>query len=127
MQDFDLRRKITAPPLPAALLHRKALLERLREAVLPAQSDAPHRQLILCCAPAGYGKTTLLADFARSTQLPCCWYFLERSDRDPVVFLRTLLASLRQTFPPLELHWIRFFARSCLRRARRRRRFTPRR
>ncbi|MBX5458523.1 MAG: hypothetical protein IRZ31_16650, partial [Thermogemmatispora sp.] len=97
--DFDLRRKITAPALPVALLHRKALLERLREAVLPVQGCAPHRQLILCCAPAGYGKTTLLADFARSAQLPCCWYFLERSDLDPVVFLRTLLASLRQTFP----------------------------
>ncbi len=56
-------------------------------------------KLVLICAPAGYGKTTLLADFAASVSLPCCWYFLERSDNDYVVFLRTLLLSLRQAFP----------------------------
>jgi ATP/maltotriose-dependent transcriptional regulator MalT/DNA-binding SARP family transcriptional activator len=100
MQDSNLRRKITAPTLPAVLLHRKVLIEQLRQAIIPVRDgNSSHRQLVLCCAPAGYGKTTLLADFAHSTQFPCCWYLLERSDLDPVVFLRTLLASLRQVFP----------------------------
>lgn len=100
--DASLLRKVVGPTLPAVLLHRKHLVIQLQGAVAPeAQSGgAPVRyKLILCCAPAGYGKTTLLADFARSLALPCCWYFLDQGDTDPVVFLRALLASLRQSFP----------------------------
>jgi len=50
---------------------------------------------------AGYGKTVLLADFVRTATLPACWYFLNQTDTDPVVFLRTLLASIQRVFP----HW----------------------
>lgn len=97
--------KIVRPPLPTVLIRRTHLITQLQEAIVPRfQKDYPENisaccNLILCCAPAGYGKTTLLADFARSTPVPCCWYFLDQSDTDPVVFLRTLLASIRQTFP----------------------------
>lgn len=34
-----------------------------------------------------------------SLSLPCGWYFLDRADTDPVVFLRTLLASIRSACP----------------------------
>jgi ATP/maltotriose-dependent transcriptional regulator MalT/DNA-binding SARP family transcriptional activator len=54
---------------------------------------------MLLCAPAGYGKTTLLADFARHTSIPCCWYFLDRTDTDKITFLENLLASIRHCFP----------------------------
>jgi ATP/maltotriose-dependent transcriptional regulator MalT/DNA-binding SARP family transcriptional activator len=60
------------------------------------------KKLVLLCAPAGYGKTTLLADFATSAPIPCCWYFLEHPDIDSVLFLRTLLASLCMAFPQLD-------------------------
>ncbi|MEO9031179.1 MAG: BTAD domain-containing putative transcriptional regulator [Ktedonobacteraceae bacterium] len=102
MQDASLLRKIVRPTLPAVFLHRIALVTQLQEAITPElhTDDSTIRyKLVLCCAPAGYGKTTLLADFAHSTSLPCCWYFLEHGDTDPMVFLRTLLASLRQVFP----------------------------
>lgn len=88
------QRKITAPPLPLTIVSRSALVQHLTEATI----NASHYKLILLDAPAGYGKTTLLAEFARQDLLPCCWLFLERSEAEPLTFLRLLLASLRQCF-----------------------------
>lgn len=102
MQETSLLRKVVGPTLPAVLLHRTALVTQLQEAIAPephTDNSSVRHQLVLCCAPAGYGKTTLLADFACAASLTCCWYFLDRADTDPIVFLRTLLASLRYTFP----------------------------
>ncbi|HEY1354079.1 MAG TPA: BTAD domain-containing putative transcriptional regulator [Ktedonobacteraceae bacterium] len=102
MNETALLRKIAAPVLPAVVLHRSTLVRQLQEALAlrPEQGQTMARyRLVLCCAPAGYGKTILLADLARSTPLACCWYFLDKGDAAPVVFLRTLLASLRHTFP----------------------------
>jgi len=102
VNDISLLKKIMCPTLPAILLHRQTLVASLQEAMgsKPHQgSPAALYKLILCCAPAGYGKTTLLADSVYSTSLPCCWYFLESVDTDPTVFLNTLLASIRSVFP----------------------------
>jgi len=57
------------------------------------------RKLILISAPAGYGKTTLLVDFAHETDLAVCWYTLDPTDRDPRVFVEHLLTSLARRFP----------------------------
>ncbi|MEJ7654335.1 MAG: hypothetical protein WKH64_13925 [Chloroflexia bacterium] len=51
-------------------------------------------------APAGYGKTTLLAELADSTPRTV-WYTLSSSDHDPVVFLSHLIAGLRPFLPAL--------------------------
>ncbi len=95
--------KFAAPALPTTLLHREALIARLRERISPEGGSArdggqPYR-LVLLCAPAGYGKTTLLADFAQSTSVPCCWYFLDQNDTDRYSFLSGLLVSIRHQFP----------------------------
>lgn len=92
------------PVLPSTVLHRTHLLSTLREVLLCETQRTTARsvkKLVLLCAPAGYGKTTLLADFATSSPIPCCWYFLEHPDIDSVLFLRTLLASLCVAFPQL--------------------------
>ena len=95
--------KITAPALPTAVLHRTSLVDRLHDIVaterFSPKGTFAHYKLILLCAPVGYGKTTLLADFAQHTAIPCCWYFLDQSDTDRFTFLSTLLASLRTRFP----------------------------
>jgi LuxR family maltose regulon positive regulatory protein len=57
------------------------------------------RRLILISAPAGYGKTSLLADFAHGCDLPVCWYTLDRFDRDFRVFLEHLVAAIAGRFP----------------------------
>src|SRR6185503_17435299 len=90
---------------PSTVLHRTNLISSLQQALLGEMQEAAPRsvkKLVLLCAPAGYGKTTLLADFAALTPLPCCWYFLERTDTDVILFLRTLLASLCVAFPHLD-------------------------
>jgi ATP/maltotriose-dependent transcriptional regulator MalT/DNA-binding SARP family transcriptional activator len=99
---FAASNKFVAPTLPSALLHRVSLVTRLRDIIATdpeAKESITHYKLFLLCAPAGYGKTTLLADFAQSTALPCCWYFLDRNDTDRYIFLYNLLSSIRHRFP----------------------------
>ncbi|HLI68932.1 MAG TPA: BTAD domain-containing putative transcriptional regulator [Ktedonobacteraceae bacterium] len=104
MQTTHYLKKFGHPPLPTVILHRTRLISALREAILneiEGNIRRTPRKLVLLCAPAGYGKTTLLADFAASTSLTCCWYFLEHTDADPSVFLPNLFTSLGQVFPQL--------------------------
>ncbi|HEU5383560.1 MAG TPA: BTAD domain-containing putative transcriptional regulator [Ktedonobacteraceae bacterium] len=102
MQDANIFRKITTPALPPIFLHRAKLVSAFRDAIASEtwkNASRSTNKLVLLCAPAGYGKTTLLADVAAAESIRCCWYFLEKADNDVVVFLQTLLASLRQAFP----------------------------
>ena len=50
-------------------------------------------------ADAGYGKTTLLADFSRRTRLRTIWYRLDEDDRDWVGFLAHLVSAGREFDP----------------------------
>lgn len=103
MDDFYSIRKTTNPTLLPIILHRPSLVATLKEAVVGTSTTSAEKmslyKLVLLCAPAGYGKTTLLADFAKHTDIPCCWYFLDRTDADKFRFLELLLVSIRQHFP----------------------------
>ncbi|HRQ22709.1 MAG TPA: BTAD domain-containing putative transcriptional regulator [Anaerolineales bacterium] len=86
---------------PSILLRTKFLVPRPRPELLPRprllewlESNADKR-LTLLSAPAGYGKTTLLADFINASSLPFAWYTLDAQDSDPTVFLTYLIESLR--------------------------------
>lgn len=57
------------------------------------------RQLILVCAPAGFGKTVLLADWARSSGHPVAWLSLDAADNDPARFWRHAIAALDRARP----------------------------
>ncbi|MCL5074175.1 MAG: tetratricopeptide repeat protein [Chloroflexi bacterium] len=83
--------KILVPPRHPNILRRPRLIDFLHQ-----YGD---RRLIIISAPAGYGKTTMLIDFAHEVELPVCWYSLESADQDPKVFLEYLIASLAQRFP----------------------------
>jgi ATP/maltotriose-dependent transcriptional regulator MalT/DNA-binding SARP family transcriptional activator len=83
--------KVQAPPLREETLARDRLLEWL--------SIKIHRRVVLLVAEAGYGKTTLLADFTRRTRVRILWYRLDRGDRDWVGFLAYLVASIRVHVP----------------------------
>ncbi|GCE22207.1 BTAD domain-containing putative transcriptional regulator [Dictyobacter kobayashii] len=91
------RRKIIPPTLPR-IVHRQSLVTELQQALEGTTSTSMGCKLVLLCAPAGYGKTTLLADFARQCSLTCCWYFLDHTDTDKTTFLRTLFESIRMHF-----------------------------
>ncbi|HKZ85008.1 MAG TPA: tetratricopeptide repeat protein [Anaerolineae bacterium] len=83
--------KITIPRRDSGVVRRPRLLEFLHENL--------ERKLLLVTAPAGYGKTTLVIDFASEVELPVCWFTLDEGDRDPSTFLAHLVASIRQKFP----------------------------
>jgi len=70
------------------------VLDRLR--LVQALQGQAERPLTLVIADAGYGKTTLLATFAKSVARPVVWYSLMRSDADPMVFCRYLLEGFRR-------------------------------
>lgn len=91
--------KITGLVLPPTILHRESLIKLLDNLITSNTNIFSPYKLILLCAPAGYGKTTLLADFERNTDTPCCWYFLDHTDADRIIFIKRLLASIRSRFP----------------------------
>src|ERR1700677_4860457 len=55
--------------------------------------------LVLVCAPAGFGKTALLADWLRSGGRPVAWLSLDAGDNDPVRFWRHVVAALDRAQP----------------------------
>jgi ATP/maltotriose-dependent transcriptional regulator MalT/DNA-binding SARP family transcriptional activator len=83
--------KVQAPPVREETLARDRLLEWL--------SIKIHRRVVLLVAEAGYGKTTLLADFTRRTRVRMLWFRLDRGDRDWVGFLAYLVAAIRVHAP----------------------------
>lgn len=54
------------------------------------------RRLSVVAAPAGSGKSTVLAAWARRLDPPVAWLALEAADSDPAVFLAALIAALRR-------------------------------
>src|SRR5829696_7050286 len=83
--------KIQAPALRDETLARTRLLDWLDVKI--------HSRVIFVIADAGYGKTTLLADFSRRTRLRTIWYRIDEDDRDWVGFLAHLVAAGREFDP----------------------------
>jgi LuxR family maltose regulon positive regulatory protein len=81
--------KVLLPRKQLGLLHRQRLVDFIHEHI-----DC---KLILVSASAGYGKSSLLADFVHDADLPVCWYSVDEADRDPRVFLEYLMASICPT------------------------------
>jgi LuxR family transcriptional regulator, maltose regulon positive regulatory protein len=94
-----LHTKLHRPRLPHNLVLRTRLLE-----VLDHAFDQP---LTLVCAPAGFGKTTLVSTWlermaagrsAAADGLPAAWLSLDENDSDLNLFLRYFIAALRTIF-----------------------------
>ena len=81
--------KLYIPQVRARLVNREHLLEKLQEGL---QRGC---QLTLIAAPAGYGKTTLIAEWIRDQNLPAAWVTLDEGDNDGVRFLNYLVAGLQ--------------------------------
>lgn len=58
-------------------------------------------RLQLVVAPAAYGKTTLLSEFARHASRRACWFTVEDSDADVETFLRRVHYSVQVQFPDI--------------------------
>ncbi len=90
-QDALLATKLHMPAPRPGVVPRPRLTERLNEGLA--------RGLVLVCGPAGYGKTVLLADWARHSQLPAAWLSLDAGDNDPARFWRHAVAALDRARP----------------------------
>ncbi|MEH6579147.1 MAG: LuxR C-terminal-related transcriptional regulator [Amphritea sp.] len=80
--------KLIPPDLSPDLMARPRLIEQL--------SKAPHTRLTLVTAPAGYGKTSLLAQFSQQAGYPVAWYRLDPKDNNPERFLAHLVTAFQQ-------------------------------
>jgi LuxR family maltose regulon positive regulatory protein len=85
-RDELLATKVSIPRTRPDRLARSQLLQRLNEGMA--------RQLTLVSTPAGFGKTTLLADWATSTNRAVAWLSLDPDDNDPVRLWSYMVAAL---------------------------------
>ncbi|HTK30736.1 MAG TPA: tetratricopeptide repeat protein [Candidatus Saccharimonadaceae bacterium] len=96
-----LDRPVERPRLLGAKLNRPETGDRHleRPRLLQALTQHAARPLTLVVADAGFGKTSLLADFAKRRLQPVVWYSLMPSDADVVVFGRYLMEGFRRDAP----------------------------
>lgn len=53
------------------------------------------------CAPAGFGKPTLVSEWTTQADHPVAWLALDADDNDPLRFLHYLIAALQSCQPSL--------------------------
>src|SRR6516225_10340000 len=92
-QDALLATKLHVPLPQPGFVPRRRLAEALGEGLA--------RGRVLVCAPAGFGKTALLADWARGGGWPVAWLGLDGGDSDPARFWRYAVAALDRARPGL--------------------------
>ena len=87
-----LETKLYLPKWSADLVSRPRLIDRIH----------PKRKLTLVSAPAGFGKTTLLAEWVAAVPTgPVAWVSLDQSDNDPAVCWIYLITALHKIQPSL--------------------------
>jgi ATP/maltotriose-dependent transcriptional regulator MalT len=91
--DVLLATKLHVPRTQPGFVPRPRLVQALGEGLA--------RGRVLVCAPAGFGKTALLADWARSGGRPVAWLSLDGDDSDPSRFWRYAVAALDRARPGL--------------------------
>ncbi|HWF87429.1 MAG TPA: LuxR C-terminal-related transcriptional regulator [Pyrinomonadaceae bacterium] len=82
-----LTTKLYLQPARQTLVERPVLLEQLKEGL--------RGKLTLVSAPAGFGKTSLVAAWQKECQTPLAWVSLDEEDNEPLRFLDYLIAALQ--------------------------------
>src|SRR5262245_28456369 len=86
-----LTTKLSIPPRRPDWVLRARLIEQLDQAL--------GKKLVLVSAPAGFGKTTLVASWLHSPgdreDTRVAWLSLDEDDNDPIRFLAHLIATLQ--------------------------------
>jgi len=87
MPTLILATKLYIPPPQSKNIPRTHLIEQLNEGL--------HRKMILISAPAGFGKTTLVSEWAAGCDQKVAWLSLDEGDNDPTRFLTYFIAALQ--------------------------------
>lgn len=95
-----LQTKLNIPTVHTPLVERSRLVERL--------NTVENYRLGLLSAPAGFGKTTLIAQWIQLRQqmnesVLFAWFSIDRGDNEPVRFLTYLSAALHGTKKQIDL------------------------
>jgi ATP/maltotriose-dependent transcriptional regulator MalT len=88
--------KLQVPRLPPVFVARSRLVDQLNAGL--------GRTLTLVCAPAGFGKTSVLADWCQHRALRVGWLTLDAADNDPVRFWRHVVAAFDRVRPAVAVH-----------------------
>lgn len=94
MDSSLLATKLRIPPRTRHHVRRAALVDALERAILDSK-------LVLISAPAGYGKTTLVSQWAEATSVKVAWLSVGKEDNDVERFFRYLLTAWEQVQPGL--------------------------
>lgn len=86
-----LRTKLLVPSFTASRQPRERLTRTVTEQLACGAA--------LVVAPAGYGKTVLLAALVGESELPAVWLQLDESDNDPAAFMAALVEGIRLALP----------------------------
>ena len=95
MSQLITKTKVLPPRHQGNLLPRQQLLDEFDVMASAA--------LVLLTAPAGYGKTCLLTQWAAAGERPVCWYTVDDLDVDPHRFIAHWFASITHRFPQFGL------------------------
>jgi len=87
---IDPVNKIIRPRLPAAFE---------RERIFRLLNDALRHRVIWISAPAGAGKTTLVASYLESFHHHCVWYQIDHRDADPATLFYYLSLAVKRATP----------------------------
>lgn len=90
MQDYINLGRILPPERRKDILRRGRLVDQLHQNT--------NRKLNFIGASAGFGKTSLMLDFAHELDAVVCWYQIARGDEDLGRFVWYLVAALQQQF-----------------------------
>jgi len=82
-----LTTKLYLQPARQTLVDRPVLLDQLREGL--------RGKLTLVSAPAGFGKTSLVAAWRKDCETPLAWVSLDEEDNEPLRFLDYLIGALQ--------------------------------
>ena len=88
-----LATKLYIPPSRRRVVLRPRLIERLNEGL------AAGHKVTLVSAPAGFGKSTVVAEWVAGCGRPVAWLSLDEGDSDLGRFLAYLIAALQTVAP----------------------------
>jgi hypothetical protein len=86
-----IQTKLYRPRSSSDMIHRARLIERLNAGL--------GGNVTLVSAPAGFGKTTLLAEWMQTLDRPSAWLSLDKHDNELAVFVHSLVAALQTVLP----------------------------
>ncbi len=89
---LSAKRSLPEPP-PSGSVSRASVISSARSS---------RCRLVTASAPAGYGKSRLLAEWAHGEKRPVAWVSIDRFDDDPVALLTLLASSLAAAIPSMD-------------------------